>query len=278
MPVLNYEQERELVWQSLAEANRDVSVNFGFASSDRLRSVFTKRPKVVHFSGHGNSKYLSVEDGQGGLHALGTPQLRSLCSAGDNSRGIQLVFVSACFSQFAGEAFAEAGIPHVVAVDVMEGKLMDKAAQAFTRAFYLSICVGDNVQSAFDIAKEAVVASPNLSLTGEEESRKFLLLGKGDHANTSIFKGKVVKKRSWQRPPSVYHETTQRLWKGYRPRIVPEEFLGREVDTYLTLLAISSRRFVTISGEAGVGKTLLLASVENYLNERLMFPRWSGVH
>lgn len=30
--------------------------------------------------------------------------------------GVQLVVVAACYSQFAGEAFVDAGVPHVVAV------------------------------------------------------------------------------------------------------------------------------------------------------------------
>lgn len=46
-------------------------------------------------------------------------------------------------------------MPHVVCVKV-DAKLLDSAAMAFTRAFYLSLLSGHPVKKSFDIAREAL--------------------------------------------------------------------------------------------------------------------------
>lgn len=66
--------------------------------------------------------------------------LRELFAAG-GTEGTKLVFVSACFSLRSAQAFVDAGVPHVVAVDV-NTRLRDRAALSFTRAFYLALIAG----------------------------------------------------------------------------------------------------------------------------------------
>jgi hypothetical protein len=59
---------------------------------------------------------LNFEDGRAGLQLVNVDALRNLLRAG----GLKLdfVFVSACHSRKTGEAFLEAGVPHVVCVKV----------------------------------------------------------------------------------------------------------------------------------------------------------------
>lgn len=66
---------------------------------------------------------LNFEDGKAGLQLVTVDALRRLLRAG----GLQLdfVFVSACFSRKTGEAFIEAGVPHVVCVKVNEMVRLD---------------------------------------------------------------------------------------------------------------------------------------------------------
>ncbi len=68
---------------------------------------------------------------------------------------VRFVFVSACHSQAAGQAFVDAGVPHVVCVSV-QSMLLDAVALTFERAFYVALAVGDTVEDAFNIAKQAV--------------------------------------------------------------------------------------------------------------------------
>ena len=82
MEVLNFDSEREVLWQSLREASRDIHLRFDFATTERLRNVVTLGCRAVHYSGHGSPDCLSFEDGMGGLHVVRTETLQKLCSAG----------------------------------------------------------------------------------------------------------------------------------------------------------------------------------------------------
>lgn len=135
---LDYANEREVLVHVFKEAQRDISVRFDFATTDILRSAVTLGCRALHFSGHGHPQCLNFEDGRSGLQFVTVDMLRGLCQAGGLK--LEFVFVSACYSFKAGEAFVEAGVPHVVCVNV-DAQLLDAAAMAFTRAFYLALAV-----------------------------------------------------------------------------------------------------------------------------------------
>lgn len=128
--ILEFDHERELLIQSFQEANSDVCLRFEFATTERLRSTVTLGCRALHYSGHGHKEKLTFEDGGGGLQFVSLETLRSLCAAGGNH--LEFVFVSACYSRLTGQAFAEAGVPHVVCLNV-DAQLMDSAALAFTK-------------------------------------------------------------------------------------------------------------------------------------------------
>eukprot|EP00957_Ditylum_brightwellii_P203675 15335739-Ditylum_brightwellii.AAC.1 len=142
----------------------------------------TKCCGCLHFSGHGHPNYLTFEDFSGGLHWLGVDNLKNLISSGVKGGGapFKFVFVSACHSGLAGRTFVSAGVPHVVCCH-QESELMDSAALAFTRAFYLALAVGRTVKDSFEIGKQAVNVSPTVP-NSEEEMKKFVLLPEdGNH-------------------------------------------------------------------------------------------------
>lgn len=204
MEMLNYELEREFMWRAFREASRDIALRFDFATTQVLRNAVTLGSRALHFSGHGDPDFLSFEDGFGKCHVLGVDLLRSLLAAGGPSHmgeaGVEFVFVSACYSRRAGEAFVAAGVPHVVAVNVEE-EVLDNAAIAFTRQFYLSLAVGDSVADAFAIGQQAVKAAPNIPDSMREGS-KFLLLPAdpdGVRHNVPVFP-KRPKVRRWPPP------------------------------------------------------------------------------
>merc|ERR1711871_517139 len=113
------------------------------------------------------------------MHKVEVDALRELFAAGGHS-DIQLVFVSACRSQYAAEAFTRVGVPHVVALK-SESQVTDVAARSFTRAFYLALAKGKTVQESFDIAQQAVSTSPQVP-QGVSEAAKFVLLGDASHS------------------------------------------------------------------------------------------------
>lgn len=92
--------------------------------------------------------------------------------------------MSACHSEAAGQAFVDAGVPHVVAVKLHD-KISDRASHTFTELFYSQLVNGHTVQEAFDLARQAVEVDPKIF--DRAEAKKFRLLPEdGDH-NISIF-------------------------------------------------------------------------------------------
>jgi len=90
----------------------DIELQFDTATTDRLSAAMTKCCACLHYSGHGHPKYLTFEDGRGGLHWLGVNALKNLISNGIKGGGapFNFVFVSACHSFLAGETFVNAGM------------------------------------------------------------------------------------------------------------------------------------------------------------------------
>ncbi|CAN0221959.1 unnamed protein product, partial [Ectocarpus fasciculatus] len=78
--------------------------------------------------------------------------LKNLFRAGGAVK-TQLAFISSCASEPIGNAFVEAGVPHVVAVKHNE-EVGDEAAMDFSPVFYDALFenVGRTVKQAFDIA------------------------------------------------------------------------------------------------------------------------------
>lgn len=181
---LDFSTERDCLFDSFHEAGRALKVRVAPATADNFRTLVTLGCRVLHYSGHGHPDFLAFEDGKGGMHGLDAPHLKNLFAAG-GARGVQCIFVSACHSRKAGEAFVTAGVPHVVAVR-LETPVYDDAARSFARAFYLSLANGDSIKQAFDIGRAAVATNPDLP-NPDEETEKFLLLPEYGRHEATIF-------------------------------------------------------------------------------------------
>ena len=150
----------------------------------------------------------------------------------------------------------------------MEAQLLDAAAMAFTRAFYLALAVGHTVSHSFEIGKQAVITSPYVP-NSLVEGEKFLLLPEqSDHA-VPLFEAPVV--NQWPiLGSSLRGLVCDLINNSYLPR-TPEDFEGREVDMYCTIRILINHRLVTIVGENGCGKSSLAIAVSSYLCERRKF-------
>jgi len=261
---LDFERERRIICDSMAEARRNLRVKFAHATTDRLRTMVTLGACAgLHYSGHGNPGSLMMEDGRGKGHRVHVEQLRKLLRAGGGTPSLRFVFVSACYSEAAAQAFIEAGVPHVIAVR-LNTRVSDVAAQVFTRAFYLALAVGETLQAAYDIAVQAVTAAPGVPGGGAAEADKFLLLPHGDHHHIAPFRN-LAAVECWEppKPPEARHQ--QPL-----PALV-EGFIGRNVEAAKVVAALLDRRLVSVTGHQGVGKSAVAIAALNYLAERHYF-------
>jgi hypothetical protein len=275
---LDCDSEKQILITSFEEAKTrkgisvvpiDVNFNFG-CTSDTFISVLTMKPTSLHLSTHGEETYIVMEDGKGGMHPLRITQLEEICRAADVSQFLKLVFVSACNSIFVAKAFHKAGVRNVVAVD---SKISDKAAQVFTRAFYLSIALGDPIGLAFKISREAVRSSPLLNESSQQSGNNFILIGDGSDC--------VFPRQSFLTPQAKSSSYSMRFNVDFpdpkKWRLTDSKFLevlvpGRSVDAYLTIVAMSCKRVVTVFGPEGYGKSAMLSGfVCKYLNERHVF-------
>jgi len=254
LELLDYEQERELLYHTVNETGAAIDVQFRFATTDTFRSVVTIGGcRVLHYSGHGSKQFLGMEDGRAGMHKVEVEALRQLFAAGGHS-DVQLVFVSACRSRNAAEAFISVGVPFVVAVEA-DSQVTDVAARSFTRAFYLALSKGKSVQGSFDIAQQAVSTSPQVH-QGIAEAAKFVLIGKDAHS-VAIFDDVGT---CGPRPIPL-------LANDVLP-VNTEGFLGRSLEMYDAVHSCLDRRLVTIIGEPGIGKNTLAIASANYISER----------
>lgn len=246
LEALDYNAERDSLVQVFREVSRSVSVKFNFATTDSLRTALSFGCRALHFSGHGHPQCLNFEDGRSGLQLVTVESLRALLGAG--GLNLDFVFVSACHSLNTGGAFVEAGVRHVVCVKV-DAQIQDSAAVSFTRAFYVALLSGRTVQSAFDIAREALKASPYVpdSLL---EGEKFILLPEVGSLcadgitrvshDVPVFSGRP--QMSWPiegqcvlGPPFSDHSADCPGGEGQGQRSLPPppiDFEGREVDMH----------------------------------------------
>ena len=104
MDQLDLEREKELICDSMREARRNLKLRFEYATTDRLRTLVTLGQCCgLHYSGHGDRNFLSMEDGRGNAHFVRVPALKKLLQAGGIA-SLRFVFVSACFSEAAAQA------------------------------------------------------------------------------------------------------------------------------------------------------------------------------
>jgi len=291
---LDFEMERELLWQCMKEASRDIDMSFDNAHHSRLLASLTRRCSVLHYSGHGHQSFLPFEDGMGGPNWLSVQDIKELILQ-NGVVPFKFVFVSACHSGLAGETFASAGVPHVVCCK-QESELKDTAALAFTRSFYLALLMGHTVKESFDQGCKAVRVTPNLK-DPNEEMKKFVLLPKGGDHNKPVFRAKSIREwpkqhrsqgfvtsRSSRRRGSRGNYATGGVALGTKSSELsvrnmmqedpsptpPQFFLGREVDLYYILSALLklNKRLVSVLGETGIGRSSLVCALCHYINER----------
>ena len=184
----------------------------------------------------------------------------------------RLVFVAACHSQAAGDAFVEAGVPHVVAVR-LESKILDNDAILFSKIFYTQILAGESVRLAFNFADSTVRANRpsqprSVSDYGGRRldcgSQFMLLPQNAEHSHDEVIfpQNKVAKSFVNETQPLPHNHC-------YNP---PQPFVARHLELYhIFRNFVEGQRCVTIIGRRGIGKTVLAQRVAVHLQKRRVF-------
>ena len=190
LPQLNFNKEFEVIEKSLEESRIQINYQRTVATLDNLPDVLIRNPFVLHFSGHGvknsvesigseaalrvgEGDMLLFEDAKWCGVLLSEKNLKSILERCRTD--IKLVVVLSCHSEFIGNIFFNAGIPHVVCIRETE-KISDAASIIFASAFYKLLFGGStcNICQAFEGAKAAVKIQKGIKWNAGEDL-KFLL-------------------------------------------------------------------------------------------------------
>jgi len=263
LPRVDFNEESRMLCEALKDAETlgcTIDVIFETASLDRVNAFLAQGiSQVMHFSGHGHPSYIALEDERGGLEMVNAEVLKRMVSAVDS--GLLVVFISACHSQWVGEAFVDAGVPHAVCCLVSE-RLQDAAAREFTRNFYRALACRNTLLKAFNMAQQAVQSSP-LVMNSEIEAGKFLLLPKRPddpsyHDVPVFFSSETL---------SVMDESLKKITTAGLPKL-KDFVVGREVQQYSILNNLCSTDVVRVCGMPGVGKTAIVSAVCHHILQR----------
>lgn len=250
------------------------------ATVSNLRSTITDCPIALHFSGHGientqeslGSDYflnkekgniLLLEDEQGMSDYFFEKDLKYMIEMSKNT--FEVVFVSSCYSQFAGEVFLNAGAKHVICIRSGE-RISDKASLRFSRVFYETLFVKNyNVCTAFHIAKEEINKVINAT-----EANKFVLLVQPEKR----VKGRQARGHQCKAISNFKEGTLKCLDHKATFDSIPskvEGFVGRQQEMYEIINLLEQNRLVSILGPPGIGKTSISRNLANYVKDRRKF-------
>jgi len=265
IPELRLSEEREKFEECIKEyeeAHEDAVVRFSHfnGTSDSLREVFTLESLVVHYSGHGESDCLMLEDEKqiGFTERLTTASLSKLIGTNDET-SIKLVVLSACHSESVAETFHQCGIPHIVAIRQPQ-TLEESDAHNFLRHFYLALLRSRTIEQAFNIGIARIS-------TNKQRQNFILLPQEKDYHNVVVFPDEHFINQK----PFLKREKIIPVVNFPRPDNMLNVFLGRNEEMFRIIDSIKNKAITSVVGDRGMGKTVLLSKVCEYLSVRRTF-------
>ena len=145
------EELREIEDQLRLSVNRDefeLYQKMALRPKDVTLALLDHRPRVVHFSGHGDHTgaiYLETESGTS--HPVAPRILSELFR--EFSGDIECVILNACFSEIQAKAIAQ----HIKYVIGMNDAINDTAAIAFAVGFYQALGAQETIERAFRLGR-----------------------------------------------------------------------------------------------------------------------------
>lgn len=272
---LSIQQEIDAIASVLENISHPLAVEIvaKVATSQTLQDVFSSRvkPLIIHFIGHGmregNSTALVLENQVGMTRSFSEEELE-IALSNQQQAPCQLALLNACHSEKLAQAFVQAGVSHVIAVDA-EDKILDIAARCFSRRLYQALFNQDNIANAFLVSRNAVKLDDQLKTifnsetfqpgVNFDEAFKFRLLPQSSHNQSLIIE------------PADSHSVIYPQWSN--TNIPPDNpnFVGRrqEIHQVIKVLVESdNKRCIALHGMGGIGKTSLAYAIGQWLHER----------
>lgn len=117
---------------------------------DLRRAMLDESPQIVHFSGHGNTEGIALEDNDGQAQLVNKEAVAGLFALFTND--VQCVVLNACYSAPQAEAISQ-HIPYVIG---MSQEIGDRAAIEFAVGFYDALGAGRSVEDAYAFGCNAI--------------------------------------------------------------------------------------------------------------------------
>ena len=271
---LNFNKEFNEIEKALEESRIQLNYQKVVATLDNLPDILIRNPFVLHFSGHGvKNNYESIgnesiiKKGEGDMLLFEDSKWCGVLVSEKNLKNIleccrtdiKCVVVLSCHSEFIGDIFFNAGIPHVVCIKEQE-KISDNASIIFASAFY-KLLFGGNICKAFEGAKATVKLQGGIKCNVGEDL-KFVL--KCAHKSDKCIPFELD------------------LWRG-RCKLINEEphikcipasvenFVGRQTECIKLIEMLNTNRCISIEGAPGIGKSAIIKNVVNMLYDRNVF-------
>jgi CHAT domain-containing protein len=149
------EEAREVTEKLRLARDREVFefiTRWAVRPADLLQHLNEHRPRVVHFSGHGDSAgMIALSAGEGNSRPVTTAALAEMFRIVRDE--VRLVVLNACYSAVQAQAIGQ-HIDHVVG---MLQPIDDRSAVIFAAAFYSALGFGRPVHEAFEQGKVALM-------------------------------------------------------------------------------------------------------------------------
>jgi len=259
MDELNLTLDERLIRKCLKNSGLEFKVKKCAATPHNLLSLCNKGCNVIHYSGHGVKGFLAFENHSkselGNTQFINNEYLQRVLRTKAGYIGVKLAVVSACHSEKAGQAFVQAGVPHVIAIK-QNNAVHDQAAHNFTETFYEWLFSGNSVNTAYKAALNAVEGAGDSS---RHDRGIYLLLPKTSRHEEVLFQNKCQGEFAF--------EELVKLAPSNLPA-APSIFYGRAVIQREVCLSVLNNKCTLVHGPSGVGKSELVKMAARYIHER----------
>jgi hypothetical protein len=144
---LRIEKEVRDIQEGLRRSNRkdnfDFQVRLATRPRDLSRAILDENPKILHFSGHGETEGIILEDDFGISKVVTTTAISGLFSLFEDT--IKCVILNSCYSENQAKEISK----HIPFVIGMSKAVPDTTAIAFATSFYDAIGAGRDIEFAF---------------------------------------------------------------------------------------------------------------------------------
>jgi formylglycine-generating enzyme required for sulfatase activity len=203
---LNLDREirdlKGVVERSIRQDQLAVEIALAVRPSDLQDLLFSTKPQIVHFCGHGTGSTGLVLEDEAGKEQLVTTEAISDLFRLFASRGVECVLLNACYS----EVQANAIVQHINTVIGMKQEIRDDAAIAFATGFYRALAFDCSMAEAFEFGCNAIQLQLSAGTGAHsiaETSRKAEVVGMVQLAAIPEHLKPILKQKTQPTPRSV---------------------------------------------------------------------------